>query len=109
MKALGVPAFDIMFEAFTSPTPIPLELKPQFIHMAGTSNSFEWRPEMGSILDAALEHGFALPSGCRVGQCESCICELIDGEVAHLSGSELKANQCLTCQAVPLTRVTLAT
>lgn len=109
MKALGVPAFDIMFEAFTSPTPIPLELKPQVIHMAGTSNSFEWRPEMGSILDAALEHGFALPSGCRVGQCESCICELIDGEVAHLSGSELEANQCLTCQAVPLTRVTLAT
>ncbi|CAN0134583.1 unnamed protein product [Ectocarpus sp. 12 AP-2014] len=109
LKALDIPAFDIMFEAFTSPTPVPLELQPQVVHMAGTGSSFEWRPEMGSILDAALEHGFALPSGCRVGQCESCICELIDGEVAHLSGSELEANQCLTCQAVPLTRVTIAT
>lgn len=109
LTALDVPTFDIMFEAFTSPKPIPLELHPQIVHVAGTGSSFEWRPEMGSILDAALEHGVALPSGCRVGQCESCICELIDGEVAHLSGDELAANQCLTCQAVPLTRVTIAT
>lgn len=109
MKVLGVPAFDIMFEAFTSPKPIPLELQPQVVHVAGTGSSFEWRPEMGSLLDAALEHGIVLPSGCRVGQCESCICELIDGEVAHFGGSELEPNQCLTCQAVPLTQVTIST
>lgn len=108
MRALGIPPFDIWSEVFTSPKPVPTDLQPQVVHIAGTGSSFEWRPELGSLLDAALEHGFALPSGCRVGQCESCICKLVDGEVVHLSGRELEANQCLTCQAVPLTRVTIA-
>lgn len=108
MSALGIPPYDIWSEVFASPKPVPIDLQPQVVHIGGTGCSFEWRPELGSLLDAALEHGFALPSGCRVGQCESCICKLVDGEVAHLGGSEPEGNQCLTCQAVPLTRVTIA-
>ncbi|ANG98723.1 molybdopterin oxidoreductase [Brucella pseudogrignonensis] len=109
MRSIGIPAFDIFSEAFISPKPIPSDLKPQTVRIAGTERSFEWRPEMGSLLDAALSNGFSLPSGCRVGQCESCICKLVDGKVAHLGGDEIEADQCLTCQAVPLTQITLAT
>ncbi len=33
------------------------------------------------ILDAAFRQGIAVPHGCREGQCSSCKCLLIDGEV----------------------------
>lgn len=108
MERLGIPPYDIMSEAFTSPRPVPADLQPQMVHVAGTGRSFEWRPDMGSLLDAALSQGFALPSGCRVGQCESCICKLVEGEVAHLGATDLEPDQCLTCQAVPLSAITLA-
>ncbi|WP_423959920.1 2Fe-2S iron-sulfur cluster-binding protein [Bradyrhizobium sp.] len=49
-----------------------------------------------------------MPTGCRVGQCESCVVGLMEGEVAHLAASEdIGEGQCLTCQAVPLTRLVL--
>ncbi|WP_394041011.1 2Fe-2S iron-sulfur cluster binding domain-containing protein [Xanthobacter autotrophicus] len=40
-------------------------------------------PAPGSILDAALTAGGALRSGCRVGQCESCIVEVHEVQFAH--------------------------
>ncbi|MBB1493234.1 molybdopterin-dependent oxidoreductase [Paracoccus sp. MC1854] len=109
MRELGIPAHDVMSEAFMSPTPVPRDLAPQTVRVAGTGHSFIWRPEMGSLLDAALANGVPLPSGCRVGQCESCMCRVLYGEVAHLLGAPGRdADQCLTCQAVPLTSITLA-
>ena len=33
------------------------------------------------VLDAAFRQGIAVPHGCREGQCSSCKCLLIDGEV----------------------------
>ncbi|MGJ7604166.1 2Fe-2S iron-sulfur cluster-binding protein [Variovorax sp. LT1R20] len=49
-----------------------------------------------------------MPSGCRVGQCESCAVRLIAGKVSHLHGREPEdPTVCLTCQAVPLEHLVL--
>ena len=104
----GMPRFDIFAEAFVSPPVVPPSLTSQTIHIAGSDRSFVWAPELGSILDAAEAAGFALPSGCRVGQCESCAMRIIDGSVARLGAEEGEPDQCLTCQAVPLSELTLA-
>jgi anaerobic selenocysteine-containing dehydrogenase/ferredoxin len=104
--ALGLPRFDIFTEVFTSPPEVPKTLAPRTVHIAGTGRSFAWTPESGTILDAALRAGIALPSGCRAGQCESCAVHIESGQVAHLC--DYAGEACLTCQAVPLTELTLA-
>jgi len=101
-----VPRFDIFAEAFTSPPAVPSTLAPRTIHVAGTGRSFGWTPGSGTILDAALDAGIPLPSGCRAGQCESCAVRIDSGQVAHLG--DYAGEACLTCQAVPLTDLTLA-
>lgn len=104
----GVPRIDIFSESFVSPAVVPKTLKPQMIHIAGSGESFLWSPEIGTLLDAAHAAGISLASGCRVGQCESCAMQIIDGEAAHIGGSSDTPGQCLTCQAVPLSELTLA-
>ncbi len=104
----GMPRFDVFTEAFASPPIVPRTLQPQTVHVAGTDKSFIWSPELGTLLDAAQAAGLALPSGCRVGQCESCAMRIVKGDVAQLGGDEGATDQCLTCQTVPLSELTLA-
>jgi ferredoxin-NADP reductase len=104
----GVPRFDIFTEAFASPPIVPRTLEPQTVHIAGCDQSFVWSPELGTLLDAAQAAGLSLPSGCRVGQCESCAMRIVEGNVAQLGGGDAATDQCLTCQAVPLSELTLA-
>ncbi|MHC2468999.1 molybdopterin dinucleotide binding domain-containing protein [Bradyrhizobium embrapense] len=106
--ALGIPRFDVFAESFVSPPSVPRDLAPRTIRLAGSKQSFSWGPEQGTLLDAASAAGVVLPSGCRVGQCESCAVEVVDGEFAHLGPVDGNEGQCLTCQAVPLTDLTLA-
>ncbi|NEE35484.1 2Fe-2S iron-sulfur cluster binding domain-containing protein, partial [Streptomyces sp. SID7982] len=107
LTARGVPAFDILTEAFQSAVRVPDRLAPRTVRLGRSGGSFTWSPASGTLLDAAERHGFRLPSGCRVGQCESCALTLDEGSVAHLSGEAGDADTCLTCQAVPLTDITL--
>lgn len=102
LACLGVARFDIFAEAFAAAAEIPKELQPRRIALAGTEQGFEWTPAAGSILDAALAKGLPLPSGCRVGQCESCLVRVVEGHFAHLVAFDGEPGQCLTCQAVPL-------
>jgi ferredoxin-NADP reductase len=104
----GIPRFDIFAEAFASPPEVPSTLKPQTVHLAGSDKSFVWSPELGTLLDAAHAAGVPLPSGCRVGQCESCAMRIVDGCVARLGGDDGSTEHCLTCQAIPLSELTLA-
>ena len=78
------------------------------MHLAGSDKSFDWSPELGTLLDAAEAAGLPLPSGCRVGQCESCAMRIVAGDVARLGGDDSAPDHCLTCQAVPLSELTLA-
>lgn len=40
-----------------------------------------------TVLDAAFRQGVALPHGCKEGQCSSCKCKLVDGDIELLKYS----------------------
>ncbi|MFD2236615.1 molybdopterin-dependent oxidoreductase [Aureimonas populi] len=111
LAGLGVPAFEVFAERFRSPPPPALgDLAPRRIVFARSGRTVEWRPDAvpAGILSVAERAGLALPSGCRVGQCESCAVPIREGLVQHLvECDDLEAGQCLTCQAVPLTDLVL--
>jgi ferredoxin len=106
LQARGVPTFEIFKERFRSLAPPALDgLVSRRIHFARSGHTLNWSPQapLTSILAAAESAGIAIPSGCRVGQCESCAVPIKTGEVRHLVDcSELDEAYCLTCQAVPL-------
>jgi anaerobic selenocysteine-containing dehydrogenase/ferredoxin-NADP reductase len=98
----GVPRFDVFSETFLSKDEIPQELLPRIVRLTRSDQRFYWSPQSGSLLDAADAAGISMPSGCRVGQCESCSIRVISGEFAHLAPYDGPPNYCLTCRAVPL-------
>lgn len=99
----GLAPFDIFDETFSVDTTVPKDLVAQLIHIEGEPHAFDWAPQFGTLLDAADRAGRPLPSGCRVGQCESCSVQVVSGKVAHLSPYDGPSDRCLTCRAVPLT------
>ncbi len=65
-----------------------------------------------SILDAALREDIGLPYGCRNGACGACTSTLLSGEVKYDEGKAIALegaadNACLTCQAKPLSNISL--
>ncbi|WP_282607557.1 2Fe-2S iron-sulfur cluster-binding protein [Pelagibius sp. Alg239-R121] len=66
----------------------------------------------GTILDAALSGGVPVPYQCRSGQCGSCKCQLLEGEIEHdaylpeaLSERERSNGWVLACRARPKTDI----
>nr|WP_260854512.1 molybdopterin-dependent oxidoreductase [Paraburkholderia sp. BCC1884] len=81
---------------------------PQPVVLSHSDKSITWDPSAGSLLDQLEKTGAPLASGCRTGQCESCILRIVEGEVAHPDGTaSVDPGLCLPCVAVPLTPVTL--
>ncbi|MEP9350628.1 molybdopterin-dependent oxidoreductase [Xanthobacter sp. KR7-225] len=105
LVARGVPAFDIFREVFASPAVVGLD---DGRRCTVTFAASQRRPELWSAAEGPLlafgeKLGIALPSGCRVGQCESCAVRIVSGKVAHLHGREPDDPACcLTCQAIPI-------
>lgn len=110
LVARGVPRFDIFSEVFRSP-PGPLiddgrTYDVTFSQSGKTART--WSASEGPLLDFADRLGLHLPSGCRVGQCESCAVRIVSGTVRHLHGTEPDDPEtCLTCQAVPTSDLVL--
>ena len=69
----------------------------------------EFEVEEGeTVLDAAFRNGVSLPHGCKVGQCSSCKCQLVEGEVDllkystfALSDGEREQGGILLCRSLP--------
>lgn len=106
-----VPKFDIFAEKFHSaPAEVNISDDAQAtIRFARSGKELTWRRSDGTLLEFAEREGVALPSGCRLGQCESCAISVLSGQVAHLvkTNDDLATDQCLTCQAMPLSDLTL--
>ncbi|ANN77537.1 molybdopterin-dependent oxidoreductase [Bordetella flabilis] len=112
LVARGVPSFDIFSETFRSPARVDLDPARQYaVRFARAGNAAAtWSGSRGTLLAFAESLGLALPSGCRVGQCESCAVRILEGRVRHLHGVEPEdPDVCLTCQAVPTTDLVLDT
>ncbi|MFD0448743.1 flavin reductase family protein [Streptomyces indonesiensis] len=107
----GVPRFDIFAEKFhVAPQRVDVPDSAQAtVRFTRANRQVTWRKEDGTLLQLAEREGIRLPSGCRLGQCESCAITVLDGQVAHLvtCPEDLADDQCLTCQAMPMTDVTL--
>ena len=112
----GVPEEDIMSEAFgpasvKKPTlvvsndpAVPQKAAEAFNIVFSRSNkTLQWTPEAGSILEFAEENGVQLRSGCRVGNCGTCVSKIAKGDVDYVRkpSKQLKANACLACIAKP--------
>ncbi|WP_033287893.1 molybdopterin-dependent oxidoreductase [Amycolatopsis jejuensis] len=107
----GVPRFDVFTEKFHA-APAPVEISRDAtatVRFARSGRSLTWRASDGDLLRFAEAAGVALPSGCRLGQCESCAVPVLGGTVAHLVSvtGDLPPDQCLTCQAVPVSDLVL--
>ena len=71
-------------------------------------------PDDQYIIDIAEETGIRLPSGCKQGECSSCVAKLISGEIDQseqkfLRPQEIQAGYIVTCVSYPLSDCVLET
>ncbi|MET7639363.1 molybdopterin-dependent oxidoreductase [Streptomyces sp. NPDC005438] len=108
LVARGVPRFEIFSERFAPPPMALPEGDARYeVTFRASGSTLTWQPQDGPLLDLAQRNGLRLPSGCRVGQCESCAVRLLAGSVTHLTEPPDAQDACLTCQAVPTSDVVL--
>ncbi|GAA3718712.1 ferredoxin--NADP reductase [Gordonia hankookensis] len=71
----------------------------------GNTHTIDW-PRSQNLVEAMLAHGIDVPYSCREGQCGTCACVVVDGDVTMtdtgvLDEDDLEAGYVLACQARP--------
>lgn len=109
LVARGMPGFDIFHEVFRSPPRVRADAtQTHQVRFRRSARTARWHPSSGTLLEFAESLGIALPSGCRVGQCESCAVRVLAGAAVHLDGRVLDdPDVLLGCQAVPVSDIEL--
>ncbi len=122
LEAWGVPDERVHFEAFgpasvkkakkdepvvvaeAGAAPVTLE-----VVFAKSNRTCAWTPASGTLLEFAEKNGVTLDSGCRAGNCGTCLTAVKEGEVAYANppGAAPEKGSCLTCVAVPKTKLVL--
>lgn len=105
----AVPHFNIFSEIFKPQTMVKIKDNQEFnVEFIRSKEHLIWTSTSGTLLEFAEKNNIKMPSGCRVGQCESCAINIISGNVIHLNGKEPEENNiCLTCQAIPISNLVL--
>lgn len=117
LKAWSVPADKIFFEAFGAATvkrpalqaPGSTTTHALKIQFSRSDKVCAWSADAGSLLELAEKNGVLIDSGCRAGNCGTCLVALKSGEVKYLHepGVTVEAGSCLPCIAVPKTALVL--
>ena len=119
LKAWGVPDASVHFEAFGPASVKKPKASPEktanesaskvSVLFAKSGRTLPWEPGVGSLLDFALNNGIKIDSGCRAGNCGTCVTAVKSGEVTYLQepGSPPEAGTCLTCISAPKDNLTL--
>ena len=119
LKKWGVPDDHVYFEAFgpASVKKAPAETKKEGadagpkhkIVFAKSNKTLPWNTSDGSILDFALANGVNIDSGCRAGNCGTCVTAIKSGQVTyiHEPGTAPETGTCLTCISGPSGDLTL--
>jgi ferredoxin-NADP reductase len=113
LKAWGVPEDHLHYEAFgplsvkrAAPTG-PVTRHQVTFRKSGTVRP--WDESCGTLLDLAEQAGIPIASGCRTGNCGTCLVTMPEGEVAYIQhpGSPPEPRTCLACIAQPKGNVAL--
>lgn len=119
LEEWGVPDKAVFFEAFGPATvkkavvpPAPAEVataQALQITFSRSGKSAQWKPTLGSLLDLADEQGIKIESGCRAGNCGTCLVAIKSGAVDYLTehGADAESGSCLTCICKPRTNLVL--
>lgn len=112
----GVPEADVRFEAFG---PATVKKKPAAeavvaataaaagpaakVEFHRSGKTVDWDPKYESLLEMAEANGIVMDSGCRAGNCGTCVTALRKGNVKYLQqpASPPESGSCLTCVSVP--------
>jgi ferredoxin len=115
VKALlewGVPERDVRFEAF-GPASVKTVKKADpaedaaspgvTVEFARTGKSLVWKKSAGTLLELAEANGIRLNSGCRAGNCGTCVTAVKRGKVSYLTkpASAPAQGSALVCIAHP--------
>ena len=114
----GVPPEDVHFEAFGPATVKKLEPGAGVsegaesglsIEFQRTGKTIAWDAKFTDLLDLAEANGIVIDSGCRAGNCGTCITAIKSGDVAYVTepGAPPEDGSCFTCVAVPRTDLVL--
>ncbi|HEY5603692.1 MAG TPA: 2Fe-2S iron-sulfur cluster-binding protein [Gammaproteobacteria bacterium] len=115
LAAWGVPDKHVHLEAF-GPASVPKKSKPKAdapkaaVEFQVEGETFAWTGEHENLLTFAEDKGVELPSGCRMGNCGSCMTLLLSGAVEYPGGKpgfEFEAGSCLPCCCVPIGNISL--
>lgn len=118
MREWKVPNSDILSEAFGPATVSKAFAKPQMAEAAAakpatatavkvvfdkSKKELSWNPQAENLLEFALENGIQIESGCRAGNCGTCLVAIKSGRVDYLAehGAEPEEGACLTCICRP--------
>ena len=73
------------------------------ITFSRTGKSLKWHPDSGTLLEFAEANDIIIDSGCRAGNCGTCVTAIRSGELDYLEdpGTVIELGSCLTCIAVP--------
>lgn len=79
------------------------------VHYKRSGKKLEWDNNCRSLLDFTEENNVDIDSGCRFGDCGTCLSALLEGEVKYLHPTLVQAGkgECLPCSCVPVTDITL--
>ena len=115
LAAWGVPEANVHFEAF-GPATVKKVATPEAtgavaaaaasaikVTFAKAGKTVDWDAKLGSLLELAEANGVAITSGCRAGNCGTCITAVKGGQVEYLRepGDKPEAGSCLTCITLP--------
>lgn len=111
LREWGVPEDRIKFEAFGPATvkkktdaarrqPAAAAAKVTFSRSA---KSCEWSDDSMVLLDLASQNGVTIDSGCRVGNCNTCLTAIKEGSVSYIRDPDTMPEEgsCLACIAIP--------
>jgi anaerobic selenocysteine-containing dehydrogenase/ferredoxin-NADP reductase len=110
LEEAGIAEDHVHLEAFgpASRAKVQTSNGPQPVLLTRSEMDLLWQPDKGSLLELLEKANVKASSGCRSGQCESCIIKLAEGRVAHPDGTaEIEDGYCLPCVCVPLSPIKL--
>lgn len=79
------------------------------IVFAKSNRTCTWTAASGTLLEFGEKNGITMDFGCRAGNCGTCLTAVKEGDVTYSTppGAAPEKGSCLTCVAVPKTKLVL--